>query len=58
VAAYPASQNAVFLSPRLLDGNPHRTLRSRRAEAKFNQVDTKTKRVADDADFLTINPLG
>jgi hypothetical protein len=28
------------------------------AEAKFNQVDTKTKRVADGADFLTINPLG
>jgi len=28
------------------------------AEAKLHQVDTKTKRVADGTDFLTINPLG
>ena len=28
------------------------------AEAKFNQVDMRAKRVADGADFLTINPLG
>jgi glutathione S-transferase len=28
------------------------------AEAEFHQVDTKTKRVADGTDFLTVNPLG
>jgi glutathione S-transferase len=27
-------------------------------EAEFNQVDIRAKRVADGADFLTINPLG
>jgi glutathione S-transferase len=28
------------------------------AAAKFNQVDAKTKRVADGTDLRTINPLG
>ena len=49
---------AVFLAPRLFNGNPHRALRSRRRSQALHQVDTKTKRVADGTDFLTINPLG
>ena len=48
----------LYFSPLACSMATHIALYEIGAPAKFCQVDTKTKRVADGSDFLAINPMG
>ena len=48
----------LFLSARLFDGHPYRTVRSRGVGAHFIYVDGAMKKTEAGEDYLAINPLG
>ena len=48
----------LYFSPLACSMATRITLHEARGDARFIEVDTKTKRTQDGVDFYTINPLG